>query len=959
MATNPDPWAAFNPQPAPKSPGPRVVPIVPPAPKEPRLPTPQTPAQARKDELAVAKLERELSEDAPLSATEIELQAKKEGSDRRAATIRELMGPVRELYEKNIKGQPASRLFGATEYIDALPNNEEFTAAANTMLPLIRPMIAQTAKEGDSNIEMTIFQSYIPNANDSDQTIERKMQMLEILLDGMIDGKPPSVIESEQKSRTSETGQGRPDDGPEAALGIEPGEGLSGGDDPLTPSGPGSADYGKTLPNMPVGPSGDPVAIWTENGWQGLLPPGEDGRASYGIVNDPSNTSAGPFVDLARKLNREYPYGPNSKAIIEAERLNDAVGEAGLGDLAQQGITLGLSDEGAGIGAAIGKAIRGDFDLAQNYQTGRDAERIRLDQARETQGGLGTAAEMLGGFGSASVAKIPQTIRQAAGAGARAGGAAGFGYGEGAEESSLGAFAGAAVGAPLAAGMQAAAPSLGRVASRFFGRNVPGGEDAATLARQAQEEGVPVSRPIIDPGSRASMARMEAQPGGHTPVRESLDRTREGIAGRVEELSGAGSPQEPGVMGQRIQAAAQRDLDTRRAAAGNLYEQAAKAAPNAKIVPREVVRELDRQLAELMRNPNRNQATISYLQSVRRDFVSDKGLIPKSIEDIRALRTDLSDDIRTRNLTMTNAERLTNRIIDRAAKDIERDLYDAGPGGALARQLYREADIRWRLAKREERQVIERLLGPSDRPMRGDQTMNAALAWLREGAEGQTLARRMWEKLPKGDRDDLAATVADKFGRRSPDEEFSAAQFLAATRNIPVSSRALLFGDEGAKSIANLRALTKEYQAAEKSLNNSRSGMVGNWANWLSGLTRGGLTGTVIGGVAGGIPGGVAGGLALSGGEALVRRLNARMLMSNDVSRWLSVAPRMRTPEEIAQHIERLTPIATRNPVIAQDVLGLQSSLAEVFAPTRLAASNDPDQVGENSSAADDPPGQR
>jgi hypothetical protein len=959
MSTDPNDWmskyrVAPTPQPPAPSPG-GLRTIVPAAPKEPRLPTPQTPAQARKDEADASLAERKLAESAKPP----------ENSEDAAFELRNVIQKAREAKELSRTGwfatgfgADAAKGYGGTTANDVAGLLD--VIGANTAFTKLQKMREDSPTGGAlgqvTERELDLLKSTVASLkqSQSDEQFQRSM-------DDVIGAYERVLARLE-----GERGAAQRDD---VAAGVAPAEndddqpseegGLSVGGDPSSPGGPGSADYGKTLPNMPVGPSGDPVVIWTEHGWQGLLPSGEFAHPTYGIVTDPSNTTAGPFVDLARKLNREYPYGPNSKAIIEAERLNDAVGEAGLGDLAQQGITLGLSDEGAGIGAAIGKAIRGDFDVAQNYQTGRDAERIRLDQARETQGGLGTAAEILGGFGSASVAKIPQTIRQAAGAGARAGGLAGFGYGEGAEESALGAFAGAAVGAPLAAGMQAAAPSLGRAASRFFGRNAPGGEEAATLARQAQEEGVPVSRPIIDPGSRASMARMEAQPGGHTPVRESLDRTREGIAGRVEELSGAGSPQEPGVMGQRIQAAAQRDLDTRRAAAGNLYEQAAKAAPNAKIVPREVVKELDRQLAELMRNPNRNQATISYLQSVRRDFVSDKGLIPKSIEDIRALRTDLSDDIRTRNLTMTNAERLTNRIIDRAAKDIERDLYDAGPGGALARQLYREADIRWRLAKREERQVIERLLGPSDRPMRGDQTMNAALAWLREGAEGQTLARRMWEKLPKVDRDDLAATVADKFGRRSPDEEFSAAQFLAATRNIPVSSRALLFGDEGAKSITNLRALTKEYQAAEKALNNSRSGMVGNWANWLSGLTRGGLTGTVIGGVAGGVPGGVAGGLALSGGEAIARRLNARMLMSNDVSRWLSVAPRMRTPEEIAQHIERLTPIATRNPVIAQDVLGLQSSLAEVFAPTRLAASNDPDQVGENSSAADDPPGQR
>jgi hypothetical protein len=126
------------------------------------------------------------------SATEIELAAKEAASAKRAATVRALTDQVRRLYKQDIQGQPASRLWGATEYIDMLPANERFTAAGNTMLPLIRPLIAQTAKEGDSNIELTIFQSYVPSANDSDKTIEQKLAMLDILIGGMVDGSPPS-----------------------------------------------------------------------------------------------------------------------------------------------------------------------------------------------------------------------------------------------------------------------------------------------------------------------------------------------------------------------------------------------------------------------------------------------------------------------------------------------------------------------------------------------------------------------------------------------------------------------------------------------------------------------------------------------------------------------------------------------------------------------------------------------
>lgn len=114
------------------------------------------------------------------------------GEENRANTIQAITGEVRRLYEQDIKGQPASRLFGATEYIDSLPANDRFRSAGNTILPLIRPLIAQTAKEGDSDKEMQVFQSYVPSNDDSDISIEQKFKMLELLIGGMIDGRAPS-----------------------------------------------------------------------------------------------------------------------------------------------------------------------------------------------------------------------------------------------------------------------------------------------------------------------------------------------------------------------------------------------------------------------------------------------------------------------------------------------------------------------------------------------------------------------------------------------------------------------------------------------------------------------------------------------------------------------------------------------------------------------------------------------
>ncbi len=176
--------------------------------------------------------QQELTQGPPKSATEYELEAKAESEQRRAQTIRSITGEARRLFQQDIKGQPVSRAFGALEWADSLPRNERFRNSANNILPLIRPLVAQTAKEGDSDKEMEVFLSYIPHNDDSDITIEQKFKQLEMLIGGMVDGKTPSQTLAEQNQDapvplgiTAGAGGGSPPSGPTPM--------------PLTPGGPG------------------------------------------------------------------------------------------------------------------------------------------------------------------------------------------------------------------------------------------------------------------------------------------------------------------------------------------------------------------------------------------------------------------------------------------------------------------------------------------------------------------------------------------------------------------------------------------------------------------------------------------------------------------------------------------------------------------------------------------------
>ncbi len=160
-------------------------------------------ADARTAEANADKAEREAREGPPKSATEVALEAKTKGAQSRAAVVRAQMLNNIQLYKNDIKGNPASRAFGYGEYFDkpslggiipAIPQFERFTKANAAILPLIRPLVAQSAKEGDSDKEMEVFKAYIPEAGDSDLAIESKYEMLDMLISGMAEGKLPSEV---------------------------------------------------------------------------------------------------------------------------------------------------------------------------------------------------------------------------------------------------------------------------------------------------------------------------------------------------------------------------------------------------------------------------------------------------------------------------------------------------------------------------------------------------------------------------------------------------------------------------------------------------------------------------------------------------------------------------------------------------------------------------------------------
>lgn len=627
---------------------------------------------------------------------------------------------------------------------------------------------------------------------------------------------------------------------------------------------------------------------------------------------------------------QEQQYAPGAREM--AAQLDEAQGEAGLGTLARQGMAP-LSDEAAGVGNAIANVLTpgfgSDFDPIGAYRTGRDAERIRLEEARARTGGAGTAFELAGSLGMLRPGRplAGSLMRQGAIGGGVAGGITGFGQGEGIE--SLAAAGQGAAGGAIVGG------ALGRLGDRMTRPPTPpGGQDAMDLAQVAQQEGVPVSRPILDDAARDRMAFLESSPGSGNRVRQGLEATREGIEQRAGQLGAGGTAEEAGTLGQRIQNAGQRYIDRTRNIVSRAYDRAAQMAGNNTVAGREAVNRLDANIADLAQSPNTNAAEIAYLQSLRADFVDDAGnLIPKSVGAIRDMRTNMRGQISQRNLTHSSAERRVGEVLDAARGDIARDLGQSAP--AAVRQ-YTRADRMHRERMSEIKQVVQDVIGPRDNPISGQKVMAKIRAMAGPKGDSGRLQRVM-AKLTPEERLDVAATIAESLGRNAPEEAFSPALFVRQVRTLSPAARRSIFGDEGARSIANLRALSEAYRDTVGRLNNSRSGMVQNWGQFLRQFSGGGTLGAIATAAGGGGAlatggAGIALGAASAGVGALSRNLSARSLMSPDVSRWLAAAAQQNTPRAIGTHIERLGTLAARNPVIANDVLGLQSQLRQAFA---------------------------
>lgn len=342
---------------------------------------------------------------------------------------------------------------------------------------------------------------------------------------------------------------------------------------PQQTAGPGDIGFsGRTVGNEVVPITPEQHQKWNAfmSGFQkGQLKP-ETAATAWQNITGRSLDNAGQIVDHFNATGEWSPgveYRNPEAGEIKARR-DRVEGQAGAGDLLQQGAMMGFRDQAAGVGGALHNMLsspftEATFDPGGAYYANRDADNMRLDEARDNSGWLGTGAEILGGFasgrpGAGLISPNPPTslgrrIVNGMKAGAAGGAVGGAGYGEDfggtVKGAGVGALFGTALGAGvplLGAGLNSARNSVSRSAGRTQAQDgmsiigdalaADGTSPAAAFSqmREGASNGVPAMLADSGDNTRGLLAASARHPGpGKTQARANLTDRQEGLADRV------------------------------------------------------------------------------------------------------------------------------------------------------------------------------------------------------------------------------------------------------------------------------------------------------------------------------------------------------------------------------------------------------------------------------------------
>lgn len=669
--------------------------------------------------------------------------------------------------------------------------------------------------------------------------------------------------------------------------------------------------------------SGNPLVVMQNGKLYGQARGQFEGEESPGYVE-----IGGEFDDLVTAGAADL-----AQRITSMEQsMRERRGEGGFKEVGSSGITLGLSDEAAGIGSALGAALTGDFDVGANFEAGRAVEDLRIQQGRDNMGIAATGLELAGAGGAIRAASAFGQARQAvrglqnsgrainrasvqgamrnrataegAGIGVIAGGAQGSTL----EERGQNALIGAAAGGVLGRVGQNVQNALANRAVQQSGASLPSGAQAQQAADSLGIDLIPA----VTGGTTAQRLTSGARQGfiSDRPIASAVDRMEaQGAAARARASEAAGDAVDAQDAGELVRRGAQ--VYSRRTSqiGGNLYDRADRMAGGVKLPLPKATQALDDEIASLQQSPTADSSSLLRdLQNLRNQISQGQFSIP----GIRAMRTDLRQEIVARGLRFSPSDTIYSRVLKAAEDDLIGGLRQAGKDNAA--NALQTASNFWRRRVETIDEVLDPILGKN--AQRSGEQILAAVERLAKPDSGSSVnLGRLMRAMPAGEASAVRATVINRLGRPTAGaaevdrEGFSFATFLTNWNNMSPRARGALFPRESREALDQLATVAQRVKAAGASTNTS------NTAGAL--ISQG----------------------AISGGlwylDPFVAAFGAgsqyafgKLLASPRFARLLAGAPRQDNPQARRAFASRLGNLAQSEPTIAREIAAYQRAIA-------------------------------
>lgn len=450
----------------------------------------------------------------------------------------------------------------------------------------------------------------------------------------------------------------------------------------------------------------------------------------------------------------------------------------------------------------------------------------------------------------------------------------------------------------------------------------------ADVVRAAQSEGLTLRQPDVRPSLRDSYGGAEASAVGGPKIQDAAKADQDQIANRLTELGGSGTPRERYNFGKSTQDAVKAEKKAMADDAGKMYRRVEAQAPGFKASAKEVGKAIDERVKAVKAvSPTGNEKHIKVMTDMKRRL-EKTGV---SLETIQANRDIVKRHIGENNLQFDKQEVELLDVLRVAGQELERSLAQSGNAAALA--SLKQANAKWTEYSDFKKLVYKELVGKG----RDEVAPEKAAARLLSMMSGNSdTAVKVYKTLPKADKDDFKALLAENLGSNRGGD-FSMAYLANNLSDKKVSYRALreVFGDDGFQSLMNLRAVAKAKVDAQKGKNFSNTSRAAN--NSPEGF------GSFVRGALGFSVGDVIGATAAVAGPKIADKLSTnrvvRLMLDPNVSKWIKNIPNTKDPKAVNAYIKRLDLI--KAPLISADIIIMKDFLQKAAgaSPGRLAAS--------------------